>query len=72
MSIVSFLIKQDKPANLKQKLTVTSVPVAITKSLFGMCHCTFDSDIGTGDFSLVLGILHESLGMDCQIQVTCC
>ena len=23
-----------------------------------MCDCTVDSDVGTGDFSLVLGILH--------------
>ena len=27
-----------------------------TKFLFGMCDCTVDSDVGTGDFSLVLGI----------------
>ena len=23
-----------------------------------MCNCAVDSDVGTGDFSLVLGILH--------------
>ena len=35
----------------------TSVLVAITKFLFGMCDCKVNSDVGTGDFSLVLGIL---------------
>ena len=28
------------------------------KFLFGMCDCMVDSDVGTGEFSLVLGILH--------------
>ena len=36
-------------------MTVTSVAVATTKFLFGMC---VDSDVGTVDFSLVLEILH--------------
>ena len=31
---------------------------ATTKSPFGMCDCTVDSDVGRGDFSLVQGILH--------------
>ena len=39
-------------------MTVTSVAVATTKSLFGKCNCTVDGDVGTGDFLLVLGILH--------------
>ena len=39
-------------------MTVTSVALVTTKSLFGMCDCTVDSDVGTGDFLLVLGILH--------------
>ena len=26
--------------------------------LFDMCDCTVDADVGTGDFSFVLGILH--------------
>ena len=39
-------------------MTVTSVAVATTKSLFDMCNCTVNSNIGTGDFSLVLGSLH--------------
>ena len=39
-------------------MTVPCLAVAIKKSLFGMCACTVDSDVGTGDFSLVLGILH--------------
>ena len=37
---------------------MTGVAVATTKFLFGMCDCTVDIDVGTGDFSLVLGILH--------------
>ena len=41
-------------------MTVTSVAVATTTFLFGMCDCTVDSDIGMGDSSLVLGILHVS------------
>ena len=39
-------------------MTVTSVAIVTTKSLFGMCDCTVDIDVGTGDFSLVLGIFH--------------
>ena len=39
-------------------MKVTSVAVAAAKFPFGMCDCTVDSDVGTGDFSLVLGILH--------------
>jgi len=39
-------------------VTVTSVAVATTKSLFGMCDCTLDSDVGTDEFSLVRGILN--------------
>ena len=38
-------------------MTVTSVAVATKKFLAGMCDCTVYSDAGTGDFSLVLGIL---------------
>jgi len=45
-------------------VTVTIVAVATTKFLFGTCDCTVDSDVGTGDFSLVLGILHVSPGID--------
>ena len=41
-----------------QKVTVTSVAVAPMKFLFGMYDCTVDSNGGTGDFRLVLGILH--------------
>ena len=39
-------------------MTVTSVAVATTKSIFGLCNCTVDSDVGKGNFSLVLGIFH--------------
>ena len=41
-----------------QKVTVTSVAGATTKFLFGMRDCKVDSDVCTGDFSLVLRILH--------------
>ena len=56
-------------------MKVTSAAVATDKFLFGMCDCTANSDVGTGDFSLVLGNLHVcghahgrshvSQGMDC-------
>ena len=39
-------------------MSVTSASVVATKFLFGMRDCTVDSDVSTGDFSLVLGILH--------------
>ena len=39
-------------------MTVNSVAVVIAKFLFGMCDCTVHSDVGTVDFSLVLGTLH--------------
>ena len=39
-------------------MTVTSVAVVAKKFLFGTCDCTVDSDAGTGELSLVLGILH--------------
>ena len=39
-------------------MTFASAAVASTKSLFGMCNGMVDSDIGTGDFLLMLGILH--------------
>jgi len=41
----------------KQKVTVYSVAVATTKLLLGMCDCTIGSDVGTGNFSLLLGML---------------
>ena len=43
---------------MNQKVTVTSAAVATMTFLFRMCDCTFDSDGDTGDFSLVLRILH--------------
>ena len=43
-----------------QEMTVTNVAVVTTKFLFGMCDCTIHSDVGTGDFSLMLEILHVS------------
>ena len=39
-------------------MTVTIVKVATTKSLFGICDCAVNSNVDTGDFSLVLGSLH--------------
>ena len=41
-------------------MTVTSVAVATTTFLFGMYDFIVDSDVGMGDSSLVLGILHGS------------
>ena len=40
------------------KQSYDSVAVAITKLLFDTHNCRVDSDVGTGDFSFVLGILH--------------
>ena len=39
-------------------MTVTIAAVAATKSLLGMCDCTVNSNVGTGNFSLLLGSLH--------------
>ena len=36
-------------------MTVTSVAVVTTEFLFGMCSCTGNNDVGTGDFLLVQG-----------------
>ena len=52
------MIIQNKAQLLKQKVTVTIVTVGTIKFPFGMCHCTVSSDVGTGDFLLLLGILH--------------
>ena len=38
-------------------MTVASVAVARTKSLFGMRNCMVNSNVGMGDFLLVLGSL---------------
>ena len=43
---------------MKQNVTVTSVAVVTMKKLQSMCDCMVDSDVGTGDFSLMLMILH--------------
>ena len=72
---VSFRIKQDKAELEKQKMTVTSVAVATTKSLFGLCDCTLDSDVGKGDMSPVQDILlvrgYVSQGMGCLSMPSC-
>ena len=52
------MIIQNKAQLLKRKVTVTIVTVGTIKFPFGMCHCTVGSDVATGDFSLLLGILH--------------
>ena len=56
MSNISFSTKQDKAELYIRKVTVTSVAVATTKFLFGMCNCTVDSWQGwffarAGDFA---------------------
>ena len=44
---------------MKQKVTVTSAALVTTKLLFfNMCDCAVDANVGTGDLSLVLSILH--------------
>ena len=50
---VSFRIKRDKVEVWKQNVTITKVAVVTTKSLFGMCDGVVESDIDTGDHSLV-------------------
>ena len=70
MSNVSFMVKQDKAELWKQKVTVTSVAVVTTKFLFGMCNCTVGEDVGTGDFPLVLGILHACRHAQLQSYVS--
>ena len=42
-----------------------SVAIATTKLLFGTCDCNIDSDVGTGNFSLVLGF------WKCMVTHTC-
>ena len=56
-------------------MTITCVTIATKKFVFGIYECPAVSDVGTGDFSPELGILHvcghahvrshESPGMDC-------
>ena len=43
---------------MKENLAVNSVAVVTTRFISGMCYCTVHSDVGTGDFSGVLGIWH--------------
>ena len=63
---------------IRNRETFTSVADVTTKLLFGICDSMVDSDVGTGDFSLVLRILlecghayvrsHVSPGMDRYFQ----
>ena len=46
-------------------MTATGVAAATKKLLFGTCDSTVESDVGTGDFSLVLGILYV-----CRLTLT--
>ena len=39
-------------------MRVTTAAVVTTKSLFGMCDYKVDSDVGMGELSLMLEILH--------------
>ena len=55
---VSFTIKEDTGELSKQNVTVTGVAVATMRFLCRRCNYTVDSDVSTGDFSLVLDILH--------------
>ena len=50
-------------------LAVTSAAVATTKFLFDMCHCTVDSDVVTGNFSFILGILHMYRHVNVQLYM---
>ena len=51
-------------------MTVVRVAVEAMEFLSGMCDCTVDSDVGKGDFSLVLGILHESGHVHVRLHVS--
>ena len=51
-------------------MTVVSVAVEATKFLCSMCDCTVDSDVGTGDFSLVPRILHVCGHAHVQLHVS--
>ena len=60
-------IKQSYDSKMWQTVGVV---VAATKFLFSLCDCTVDSNVGTGDFSIMLEILnvcghaYVSPGMD--------
>ena len=43
---------------IKQNVTDTSAAFATIWFLFGVCNCIVNSDVGTGNFSLVQEILH--------------
>ena len=51
-------------------MTVTCVAVVTAKFLFGMCNCTVDSDVGTGDFLLMLGIFHMCGHVHMQLHMS--
>ena len=51
---------------------VTGIAVVIPKFPFGMCNCIIDSDVGMGDFSVVLGILDVCRHTHMQLHVSLC
>ena len=51
-------------------MTITSAAVVTAKFLFDMCDCMVDIDIGIGDFSLLLGILHMCTHIHMQSHVS--
>ena len=53
-------------------MTVTSVAVATTKFLLGMCDCMVGSDVGKGDLSLVTGLLHVCGHVNVRLHVSPC
>ena len=53
-------------------LPVTSVAVAKRKSQFGMCDCTVVSDVGVGDFSLMVATLHVYLHVHVRSHASLC
>ena len=73
-------ISQHEYSNCLQKVHCDKFNVAVTTSkfLFDICDYTVDSHIGTGEFSLALGILHVCghtdvrshvpPGMECCLQ----
>ena len=58
--LIYFLLQKVKrlPMPTLTPLFINSVAVTIAKFLLGMCNYTADSDVGMGDFLLMLGIMH--------------
>ena len=58
--LIYFLLQKVKRLSMPTltPLFINSVAATIANFLLGMCNCTVDSDVGMGDFLLMLGILH--------------